>query len=102
LETPVPSYHCHRYPAEIIAQCVRIYYHFPLSHRSIEELMFDRGVIVSYESIRRWCHKFGPLLAPELRSRRPRPKGTWHLDRDHRAILVRRFATWHDVTGISA
>jgi hypothetical protein len=58
----------YRYPAEIIAQCVRLYYRFPLSHRGIEELMFERGIIVSYESIRRWCHKFGPAIERSIAS----------------------------------
>jgi putative transposase len=49
-------------------------------HRGIEELMFERGVIVSYESVRRWCHKFGPAIAAEIRRHRPQPKDTWHLD----------------------
>jgi putative transposase len=80
VETHIPSYRCHRYPAAIIAQCVHLYYRFPLSHRSIEELMFERGIIVSSESIRRRRHTFGPALAAELRRRRPQPKGTWHLD----------------------
>src|SRR5664279_1339488 len=80
VETPIPSYRQHRYPAEIIAHGVRRYYRFPLSYRGVEELMFERGVIVSYESIRRWCHKFGPSYAGEIRRRRPEPKDRWHLD----------------------
>jgi putative transposase len=48
---------------------VRLYYRFPLSYRGVEELMFERDVVVSYESIRRWCHKFGPAIAAELRRR---------------------------------
>jgi transposase-like protein len=71
----------HRYPAEIIAQCMRLYYRFPLSHRGIEALLYERGIIVSYESIRRRRHTFGPTIAAELRSRRPQPKGTGHLDK---------------------
>lgn len=47
MQTPVPSYRQHRYPAEIIAHCVRNYFRFPLSYRGVEELMFERGVHVS-------------------------------------------------------
>src|SRR5260221_5642179 len=83
METSVPSYRCHRYPPEIIAQCVRLYFRFPLSYRAVEELMFERGVIVSYETIRRWCLKFGPVIAAALRCRRPQPKDKWHLDEMH-------------------
>jgi putative transposase len=59
---------------------VRLYFRFPLSYRSVEELMFERGVVVSYETIRRWCLKFGSAIAADFRRRRPQPKGTWQLD----------------------
>ena len=64
------SYKGHRYPAEIIAHCVWLYHRFPLSFREVEELMLVRGVIVSYETIRQWCAKFGPEYACRLRRRR--------------------------------
>jgi hypothetical protein len=79
VQTTAPSYRCHRYPPEIIAQCVRLYYRFSLSYRDVEELMFERGVIVSYESNRRWCHKFGPFFAAEIRRQRPQLRDKWHL-----------------------
>ncbi|MZE53573.1 IS6 family transposase [Streptomyces sp. SID5770] len=75
-----PSYRGHRYPVEIISHCVWLYFRFPLSFREVEELMLERGVIVSYESIRRWCLKFGQAYANGLRRRRPRPGDKWHLD----------------------
>ncbi|MFJ9360743.1 IS6 family transposase [Streptomyces mirabilis] len=75
-----PSYKGHRYPVEIIAHCVWLYHRFPLSFREVEELMLERGVVVSYETIRRWCAKFGPAYANGLRRRRPRPGDKWHLD----------------------
>jgi len=65
------SYKGHRYPAEIIAHCVWPYHRFPLSFREVEELMLVRGVIVSYETIRQWCAKFGPEYACRLRRRPP-------------------------------
>lgn len=80
METPVPSYRQHRYSPEIIAHCVRLHYRFPLSYRGVEELLFERGVVISYERIRRWCLKFGPLYAAEIRKRRPKPRDTRHLD----------------------
>ena len=73
------SYKGHRYPAEIIAHCVWLYHRFPLSFREVEELMLVRGVIVSYETIRQWCAKFGPEYACRLRRRRKRPADKWHL-----------------------
>jgi putative transposase len=75
-----PSYKGHRYPAEVISHCAWLYFRFPLSFREVEELMLERGVIVSYETIRRWCVKFGQQYAGALRRRRPRPGDKWHLD----------------------
>ncbi|MGW2184112.1 IS6 family transposase [Streptomyces sp. NPDC001732] len=75
-----PSYKGHRYPVEVISHCVWLYFRFPLSFREVEELMLQRGVIVSYETIRRWCLKFGQSYANALRRRRPRPGDKWHLD----------------------
>ncbi|GGT76286.1 hypothetical protein GCM10010207_86450 [Streptomyces atratus] len=75
-----PSYRGHRYPVEIISYCVWLYHRFPLSFREVEELMLERGVAVSYETVRRWCLKFGQAYANALRRRRPRPGDKWHLD----------------------
>jgi putative transposase len=87
------SYQRHRYPVEIIDHCVWLYLRFTLSLREVEEMMLARGVVVSYETIRRWCAKFGPVCAAELRRRRPRPGDKWHLD----AVFVGingRSGTW--------
>ncbi|MFH9043536.1 IS6 family transposase [Streptomyces sp. NPDC017966] len=69
-----------RYQVEVISHRVWLYFRFPLSFREVEELMLQRGVIVSYETVRRWCARFGQAYANGLRSRRPRPGDTWHLD----------------------
>ena len=74
------SYKRHRYPAEVIAHCVWLYFRFPLSFREVEELMLRRGVIVSHETVRRWCGKFGQAYADGLRRRRPPAGDKWHLD----------------------
>ncbi|MFE9934630.1 IS6 family transposase [Streptomyces sp. NPDC005533] len=76
----VPSYSNHRYPVEVISHCVWLYFRFPLSFREVEEMMLERGMIVSYESVRRWCLKFGQTYANAPRRRRPRPGDKWHLD----------------------
>ncbi|MFJ4519264.1 IS6 family transposase, partial [Streptomyces sp. NPDC088816] len=73
VDTAPPSYKGHRYPVEIISHCVWLYHRFPLSYREVEELMFERGVLVSYETVRRWCAKFGQAYANALRRRQPRP-----------------------------
>jgi putative transposase len=79
--TPEPSpYHRHRFPAEIISHAVWLYHVFSLSLRDVELILAERGVLVTHESIRNWCQKFGAEFAKRLRRRRPRPGDTWHLD----------------------
>ncbi|MDX3696548.1 IS6 family transposase [Streptomyces europaeiscabiei] len=75
-----PSYKGHRYPVEVISHCVWLYFRFPLSFHEVEELMLERGIVVSYETVRRWCAKFGQRYADSLRRRRPRPGDKWHLN----------------------
>jgi transposase-like protein len=64
------TYKRHRFPTEIISQCVWLYFRFSLSYRDVELLMAERSVVVSYESIRQWCLKFGDEYAQKLRKRR--------------------------------
>jgi putative transposase len=73
-------YHGHRFPATVIGCAVRWYFRFSLSLRDIEELLFERGVVVSYETIRCWCDKFGAGLARRAKAARRKPGRTWHLD----------------------
>jgi putative transposase len=75
-----PLYRDYRFPAEVISHAVWLYYRFHLSHRDVEELLAERGAQISYEAIRRWCLKFGPTFAAELRRRRVRAAEKWHLD----------------------
>jgi putative transposase len=89
VRTAAPSSRQHRYPAELIAQCVRLSSRLPLSDRGVEELLFERGVVVCYETIRRWCHQFGPAFAAQLRRRRPQPNAQWPLD----AVLIQLTGT---------
>jgi putative transposase len=70
----------HQFPTAIIRQAVWLYVRFTLSYRDVEDLLAERGRDVSYETVRRWVLKFGPLFARELRRRRPRPTSRWHLD----------------------
>jgi putative transposase len=74
------SYSRHRFPAEIISHAVWLYHVFSLSLRDVELILAERGVIVTHESIRNWCRKFGADFARRLGRRRPRPGDTWHLD----------------------
>src|SRR4029079_1214905 len=73
-------YKGYRYPIEVIGHAVWLYHRFTLSLCDVEELMLARGVVVSYETIRYWCAKFGPDYAAQLRRWRPRPGDKWHLD----------------------
>jgi putative transposase len=75
-----PLYKGHCYPVEVISHCVWLYHRFPLSLRDVQEMLFERGVIVSHESIRAWAAKFGQAYANSLRRRRARPGDKWHLD----------------------
>ena len=95
--TATPSYKGHRYPVEIINHCVWLYFRFPLSFGEVEELMLIRGVAVSYETIRRWCAKFGQAYANQLRRRRPRPGDKWHLDEVFVGINGRLRYVWRAV-----
>ena len=80
MRTPSDPYRGHRFPAEIIAHTVWLYFRFTLSFRDIDELLAARGIFVTYETIRQWCLKFGQTFANELRRRQPRRGDKWHLD----------------------
>jgi putative transposase len=77
--TPDPHYR-HRFPAEINAHSAWLYHVFSLSLLDVEFLLAERGTVVSYETVRRWCDKFGESLAKRLRRCRPQPGDKWHLD----------------------
>src|ERR1700722_5960449 len=93
---PDPHYR-HRFPAEIISHAVWLYHVFSLSLRDVELLLAERGVVVSYESIRRWCKKFGQSFANRLRRRRPRPGDKWHFDEVFIRIRGTQYYFWRAV-----
>ncbi|MBM6583640.1 IS6 family transposase [Microvirga sp. BT689] len=68
------------FPPEIIAYAVWLYFRFPLSLRLVEEMLLECGILVSYETVRRWAIKFGPAYASRLRRKRPSRRDVWHLD----------------------
>ena len=74
------SYGGYRFRPEIIQQAIWLYVRFTLSFRDVEDLLAERGILVSYESVRRWVNHFGPMIAADLRKRRPKPHTIWHLD----------------------
>jgi putative transposase len=91
------SYSRHRYPPEVIRQAVWLYLRFTLSYRDVEELLAERGLDISYETIRRWVRKFGLQFARRLRARRPRPSSQWHLDEMVVTIGGKRLWLWRAV-----
>src|ERR687892_637917 len=91
------SYARHQFPAEIIRHAVWLYLRFTLSYRDVEELLAERGIAVTYETVRRWVLKFGPALARNLRRLRPRPTGRWHMDEMVISIQGRRMYLWRAV-----
>jgi len=95
--TAAPDYKGHHYPPEIIAHAVWLYFRFALSYRDVEEPLAERGVVVTYETIRQWCRKFGQTYANELRRRRPRPGDKWHLDEVFITINGQQHYLWRAV-----
>jgi putative transposase len=91
------SYKQHRFPGEIISHAVWLSFRVPLSHHDVEELLFVRGVIGSYEAIRQWCRTCGQQYAHQLRRRRPRAGDTWHLDEVFITIHGERHDLWRAV-----
>ena len=74
------SYKRHRFPPEIISHVVWLYFRFPLSLRLVEEMLLERGILVSYETIRRWAVKLGADYARRLKRKSPTRHDVWHLD----------------------
>ncbi len=90
-------YHGYRFPPEIIGHAVWLYHRFSLSLRDVEDLLAQRGIVVSYETIRQWCEKFGPDYAAKLKKRRGRLGDTWYLDEVFVTIRGKRQYLWRAV-----
>jgi transposase-like protein len=91
------SYSGYRFPPEIIHQAIWLYLRFTLSLRDVEDLLAERGITVCYETIRRWVNHFGPMIAADLRKRRPKPHTNWHLDEVYLKIDGRMVYLWRAV-----
>ena len=91
------SYAGYRFLPVIIQQAVWLYARFTLSLRDVEDLLAERGITVSYETVRRWVRHFGPVIAADLRRRRPKPHSTWHLDEVFIKIDGRLVYLWRAV-----
>lgn len=77
-----PVYRRHRFPAEVIAHAVWLYFRFPLSLRMVENLLAARGIVVSLQTVRLYAEKFGRTFATDIRGRPSsgRLGDKWHLD----------------------
>jgi putative transposase len=91
------SYKHHRFPPEIIAHAVWLYFRLPLSLRLVEEMLLERGIVVSYETVRRWAVKFGPAYARRLRRKTPSRRDIWHLDEVVVTIAGQKHWLWRAV-----
>ena len=91
------SYARHRFPPDVIRHAVWLYLRFTLSYRDVDDLLAERGLQISNETIRRWVLKFGPVIACNLRRGRPMPHDQWHLDEMVVSIAGRRMYMWRAV-----
>jgi putative transposase len=91
------DYDGYRFLPAVIQQAIWLYFRFTLSFRDVEDLLAERGITVSYETVRRWVNHFGPMIAADLRRRRPKPYSTWHLDEVYLKISGRMVYLWRAV-----
>ena len=84
----------HRFPPDLVCHAVWLYFRFTLSFRDVEEMLAQRGIDVSYETIRCWTIKFGAAIARNLKRRRTAPSGRWHLDEMVVNIRGRHMYLW--------
>lgn len=98
-----PSFKGHRFPPKIIEYAVWLYFRFSLSLRDVENLLAERGIIISHETIRFWVAKFGQQYAKSIRRDRPPVGDKWHLDEVVIAIRGKKYWLWRAVNqqGIS-
>ncbi|RCW78837.1 hypothetical protein C7476_12123 [Phyllobacterium bourgognense] len=94
MKQPRINYKNHRFPPQIIAHSVWLYFRFPLSLRLVEEMLLERGIVVSYETIWRWGKKFGPHYAHRLHRKQPGRADIWHLDEMVISINGRKHWLW--------
>jgi len=97
MKTSPVRYKRHRFPPQIIVHAVWLYFRFPLSLRLVEEMLLERGIVVSYETIRRWGKKFGPDYARRLRRKQPCRDDIWNLDEVRITIAGKKYWLWRAV-----
>lgn len=93
----ISIYNGYRFPREIISHAVWLYHRFCLSYRDVEDLLAERGIIVSYESIRNWCSKFGPTYARMIKKKQGQLGDTWYMDEVFITIDGIQYYLWRAV-----
>ncbi|NOZ66365.1 MAG: IS6 family transposase [Alphaproteobacteria bacterium] len=93
------SYHRHRFHPDIIKQAIWLYFRFTMSYRDVEELLAERSIDVSYETVRRWALKYGIDYARRIKKRRPLPHTEWFLDKVFVKIGGKPMYLWRAVDG---
>ena len=91
------SFRRHRFSPDVIRYAVWLYYRFTMSLRDVEDLLAERGIDVSYETVRCWANKFGPAIAANIRKARGRADSVWHLDEMVVRINGKRMYMWRAV-----
>lgn len=91
------SFKRHRFPPNVIRYAVCLYFCFTMCLRDVEELLAERGIDVTYETVRCWANKFGPAIAANIRRTRPRADSVWHLDEMVVRINGKRMFMWRAV-----
>lgn len=97
MTTRTISYKNHRFPPSIIAHAVWLYFRFPLSLRLVKDELLERGIVISYETIRRWGRKFGPAYTKQRGCKQPSRQDIWHLDELAISIAGRKHWLWRAV-----
>ena len=93
------SYRRHRFHPDIIRQAVWLYFRFTMSFRDVEDLLAERGIDVTYETVRLWVLKFGPIYARRIHKRGGPAFGVWHLDEVFVNIGGKQMYLWRAVDG---
>ncbi len=93
------SYRRHRFHPDIIRRAVWLYFRFTMSFRDVEDLLAERGIDVSYETVRLWVLKFGPAYARRICRRRGPALDVWHLDEVFVNIGGKQMYLWRAVDG---
>ena len=92
-----PKYKHFRFPIAVISQAIYLYNRYTLSYRDVSDLLLERGIVVSHQTIKKWNIRFGALFADEIKKRRRKPTRRWHIDEMHCKIAGKKHYLWRAV-----